>query len=163
MTGRRMIAVSLIALLALSTAACSSDPAPPRDLLLDSDDFPGESVTETTRETGETGLDEPAVQVELVAPRFTILETLALFESEELALAVLSDIKQDQVAQGVVSFIVDGFDDNSGVMSGQLHGDAASTVFFVEGRALVRITLSGDHQDENIWEIARLAREKSTS
>jgi hypothetical protein len=44
-----------------------------------------------------------------------------------------------------------------------LHGEDASTLFFVEGRALVRITLSGDEQADNVWVFARLARKKSGS
>jgi hypothetical protein len=36
-------------------------------------------------------------------------------------------------------------------------------LFFVEGRALVRITLSGDGQADNVWAFARLARKKSGS
>ena len=73
----------------------------------------------------------------------------------------MAGIKQDQVARGVTSEPVAGFDDNSGVMSEQLHGEDALTVFFVEGRALVRLTLSGDGRDEMVWAFARLAREKS--
>ena len=67
------------------------------------------------------------------------------------------------VCRGVTSQAVEGFDVNSGVLEEQLHGQDASTVFFVEGRALVRITLSGGGRAEFIWEIARLAREKSDS
>jgi len=160
---RRLIALSLATLVALLSAACSSDPTPPRDLLLDPDDFPRVSVTEAVQETAATNQDEPAVQVELTGPDFTLLESLVLFESKDLALAILAGIKQDQISQGVASPPIDGFEDNSGVMSEQLHGEDASTVFFVEGRALVRITLSGARQTDNIWEIARLAREKAGS
>ena len=56
---------------------------------------------------------------------------------------------------------MDGFDANSGVLADRLHGEDASTVFFVEGRALVRITLSGVDHAERVWDVARLAREKS--
>jgi hypothetical protein len=142
-------------------AACSGDATPPRDLLLGPDDFPDTSVTETSREDGSTNLDDPAVQVELSSPEFNLLESLVLFENEDIALSILAGIKQDQVAQGVESEPVAGFEDNSGVMSEQLHGEDASTVFFVEGRALVRLTVSGDGGNEMIWAVARLAREKS--
>ena len=158
---RHSIPIGLLSLLAVLLAACSSDPTPPRDLLLGPGDFPGQAVTETGRETGETSLDEPAVQVELSGPDFILLESLVLFEAEHLALTILGGIKQDQIAQGVTAQPVDGFDDNSGVIGDQLHGDDASTLFFVQGRALVRITLTGAGRTEMVWEIARLAREKS--
>ena len=73
----------------------------------------------------------------------------------------MASIKQDQIAQGVTAEAVAGFEDNTGVMSEQLNGEDASTVFFVEGRALVRLTLSGEGGDEMVWAFARLAREKS--
>ncbi len=163
MITRGIVRSALVALFAVFLAACSGDSTPPRDLLLSAGDFPFQGVTETNRQEGESNLEEPAVQVELSSPDFTVLESLVLFESEELALNILSEIKQDQIAQGVTSQPVEGFDDNSGVLEEQLHGEDASTVFFVEGRALVRITLSGEGRAEFIWEIARLAREKSGS
>ena len=163
MITRRLVRFALVALFAVLLAACSGDATPPRDLLLSADDFPFQGVTETDRQEGESNLEEPAVQVELSSPDFTVLESLVLFESEELALSILSEIKQDQIAQGVTSQPVEGFEDNSGVLEEQLHGQDASTVFFVEGRALVRITLSGEGRAAFIWEIARLAREKSGS
>ena len=163
MITRRLIPMALVALFAVLLAACSDEATPPRDLLLSADDFPFEGVTETDRREGDSNLEGPAVQVELSSPDFTFLESLVLFESEELALSILSEIKQDQIARGVTSLPVEGFDDNSGVLEEQLNGQEASTVFFVEGRALVRITLSGGGRAEFIWEIARLAREKSGS
>lgn len=162
MFDRRLFSLALFVLLAVSIAACSADPVPPRDLLLSPEDFPRSGVTETAREDGQGNLDEPAVQVELSSLDFTVLESLVLFESDELALAVLSGIKQDQLSQGVDPHPVEGFDDNSGVLAEQLHGEDASTLFFVEGRALVRITLSGENHSERVWDIARLAREKSS-
>lgn len=158
---RRLLPIALLSFGAVLLAACSGDPTPPQQLLLGPGDFPGQSVTESSRETGETSLNEPAVQVELSGPDFMLLESLVLFESENLAMSLLNGIKQDQLAQGVTSQPMEGFEENSGVIDDQLHGDAASTVFFVQGRALVRITLTGAGRKEMIWEIARLARDKS--
>ncbi len=158
---RRLIPIALVPLFAVLLAACSDDATQPRDLLLGPEDFPDSVVTETSRKDGSTNLDEPAVQVELSSPEFNLLESLVLFENEDIALSILAGIKQDQIAQGVTAEPVKGFKDNSGVMSEQLHGDEASTVFFVEGRALVRLTLSGGGGDEMVWAFARLAREKS--
>lgn len=155
--------IRLLPLCAVLLAACSGDPAPPRDLLLGPEDFPGQAVIETRQETGETSLDEAAVQVELTGSDFILLESLVLFEAENLARTILSGIKQDQISQGVTAQPVQGFDDNSGVIEDRLHADEASTVFFVRGRALVRITLTGPGHAERVWEIARLARDKSGS
>ena len=151
----------LLVMFALLLTACSGDATPPRDLLLSPDDFPRSAVTETSRETGESNKYEPAVQVELTSLDFTVIESLVLFESVDLALALLSEIKQDQLSQGVDAHPVDGFEANSGVLADRLHGDDASTLFFVEGQALVRITLSGVDHAKRVWDVARLAREKS--
>ena len=161
MISRLLIPIASIAIFALGLAACSNDPTPPSDLLLGPRDFPDTAVTEIARGYGTTRLDLPAVQVELSSPEFNLLESLVLFENMNIALAVLAGIKQDQIAQGVTAEPVAGFEDNSGVMSDQLHGDDALTVFFVEGRALVRLPLSGYGGDEMVWAFARLAREKS--
>ena len=161
MITKRLIPIASAALFAVLLAACSGDPAAPRDLLLGPDDFPDTAVVETSREDGATNLDEPAVQVVLNSPEFELLESLVLFENEDIALAILAGIKQDQVARGVTAEPVVGFKDNSGVMSERLNGEDASTVFFVEGRALVRLTVSGNGREEMVWAFARLAREKS--
>ena len=161
MITKRLLPMALAALFAVLLAACSGDLSAPRDLLLGPDDFPDTAVVETSREDGSTNLDEPAVQVELSSPEFGLLESLVLFENEDIALSILAGIKQDQVARGVTAEPVAGFKDNSGVMSEQLNGEDALTVFFVEGRALVRLTLSGNGRDEMVWALARLAREKS--
>ena len=163
MFARKLITISLATLLPISLTACLSGATPPRDLLLDSSDFPNVHVTEIVQETGTTNEDEPAVQVKLRAPDFTVLESLVLFETRDLALGILAGIKQDQTIQGVVAFPIEGFQDNTGIMGEHLNGEEASTVFFVEGRALVRISVQGEKGVENIWEIARRARIKSGS
>lgn len=157
----RLAPLAFLSLCAVLLAACSSDSTPPQDLLLGPEDFPGQAVTETNRETGETSLNEPAVQIELSSPDFVLLESLVLFEAENLARTLLSGIKRDQIAQGVTSTPIQGFEDNTGVLPDHLDGEDASTVFFVEGRALVRITLTGAGRAETVWEIAAMAREKS--
>ena len=153
--------MALLSLCLITLAACSGDPTPPSDLLLGPEDFPDQEVSETSRETTEISSDEPAVQVELTTANFTLLESLVLFESEDLALNIIESIKGDQILQGITAEPVDGFDDNTGVLDDQLNGDDASTLFFVQGRALVRITLTGEGRAENLWKIAALAREKS--
>ena len=160
---RHMAPIVLLSLFAVLLAACSSGPTPPQDLLLGPEDFPHPVVTEAHREAGETNLDEPAVQVELTSHDFTLLESLVLFKDEDIAFTILAGIKQDQISRGVTPEPMEGFEDNSGVLSENFHGEDASTLFFVEGRALVRITLTGDGQADNVWAFARLARKKSGS
>ena len=157
----RLVPVTLMSLCAILLAACSGDPTPPQELLLGPKDFPGQAVSENGRETGETSLDEPAVQVELNAPNFILLESLVRFGAEDLARASLFRIKQHQISQGVTPLPMEGFEDNTGIIDDHLRGHDASTLFFVQGRALVRITLTGTGRTEMLWEIAALAREKS--
>lgn len=158
---RRLLSLLILSLFATILAACSGDPTPPRDLLLGPDDFPGQAVTETAQETGETSLDDPAVQVELNGPDFILLESLVLFQTEDQARNVLGAIKGDQILEGVTHLPVAGFEDNTGIMEDHLGESDALTLFFVQGRALVRITLAGEDRAEKVWEIAAKAREKS--
>ena len=144
-------------------ASCSGNSTPPRDLLLNPRDFSNQTVTHSSQEIEDSLLDGAAVLVVLNGPDFKLLESLVLFESKALAAKVLDEIKQDQLAQGVIAESVEGFDGNSGVMPETLYGEPGSTLFFVEGRALIRITLSGGNHAEKVWEMARLARKKSTS
>ena len=161
MQGPSLITLLIIALSTIAIAACSNYPSSPSALLLTSDDFPTEAVTEITKEPGITNNDEPAVQVELKAPGFTIIESLVLFETREWALAILAGINQDHAALGIVPVSKEGFDDSSGIIVEHLDGEKASTVFFVEGRSLVKITVKGDNGVASIWEIARRARKKA--
>ena len=142
---------------------CSDGSTPPHDLLLDPGDFSNQTVTHSIQEIEDSRLSEAAVLVELNGPDFKLLESLVLFKSDELAAKVLDEIKQDQLAQGVIAKSVEGFDENSGVFPESLYGESASTLFFVEGSALIRITMSGRNHAQKVWDIARLARKKSTS
>ena len=147
----------------LAIAACTGESTPPRDLLLHPSDFPDQSLTQSLETIDDSLLDGPAVLVKLNGPVFNILESLVLFESEVLALNVLAEIKQDQLTQGVFSNPEKGFDDHSGIMYETLNGEDGSTLFFVEGRALVRIAVTGENHPDKIWEIARIARKKSAN
>ena len=156
-----LVTLLLIALVAMSQVACSNRPISPSDLLLARDDFTKENFIEIVREISATNKNEPAVQVELKAPGFTILESLVLFETEELAFAILAGINQDHATLGIDSTSAEGFDDSSGIIVENFDGGQAFTVFFVEGRALMKVTVKGNNEVENVWEIARLAREKA--
>ena len=135
----------------------------PLDLLLGPEDFPGLMVTATGGETGETIDAEPAVQVELTGPGFQIVESIVVFETRDLALGVLSGIKQDMAALGTDSTPVSGFQDISGIdQNSSLGGGPASTVFIVQGTALVRLTVAGSDWDARIIELAEMARNKAS-
>ena len=157
------INLCLVLVTLLVVTGCSGESNPPRDLLLHPSDFPDQALNQSLQTIDDSLLDGAAVLVELNGPDFTILESLVLFESKSLALKVLAEIKQDQRAQGVISNPVEGFDDNSGIMYETLKGKDGSTLFFVEGRALVRIALNGENHIEKIWEVARIARKKSAN
>ena len=98
-------------------------------MLLAPKDFPTKRVMGVAKESVATNKDEPAVQVELKAPRFTVLESLVLFETRELALSILGRIKQDHTSLGIVSSSAEGFYDSSGILLEHLNGEQASTVF----------------------------------
>ena len=157
----RSIQVGLIILIAVILSGCSGGSTSPRELLLSPDDFPDQVVTETIQASEDSNLSAAAVLVELKGSEFALLESLVLFESDEVATKVLAEIKRDQLAQGVDAHPKKGFDDNSGIMAEALNGEEGSTLFFVEGAALVRVTLSGRNHADKVWGFARLAREKS--
>ena len=157
-------ALALAAIFLILTA-CSGDSAPqvPLDLLLGSEDFPGLAVTATDGEAGETTDAEPAVQVELTGPGFKVLESLVLFETKDQALGILAGIKQDMAALGTKAAPVDGFQDISGIdANSSLDGEPASTLFFVEDRALVRLTVAGPDWQARIIELSETARDKAS-
>ena len=135
-----LITFLFLSLVAISLAAGSKDPIPPSDLLLARDNFPTEGITEIARDPAATYNNETAVQVELKAPGFTILESLVLFETREVALSILADINEDHGALGIVSSSAAGFDHSSGIIVEHLDGEQASTVFLLKdvpsGRSL---------------------------
>ena len=118
----RSIQVGLIILIAVILSGCSGGSTPPRELLLSPDDFPDQVVTETIQASEDSNLSAAAVLVELKGSEFALLESLVLFESNEVATKVLAEIKRDQLAQGVDAHPKNGFDDNSGVMAEALNG-----------------------------------------
>ena len=91
---------------------------------------------EVAKESVATNKDEPAVQVELKAPGITILESLVLFETRELALSILARINQDHTALGIDPASAEGFYDSSGIVVEHLYGEQASTVFLLKDAPL---------------------------
>ena len=143
--------------------ACSGGPKPAAGLLLGPEDFPGLAVTATAPETAETTGLEPSVQVALTGPSFELLQTLVLFESEERALELIAGIKNDMAALGISQEPVGGFRDISGIdEKATLNGQPAATLFFVEGAALVRLTVTGADRRSRIMELAESGRKKAS-
>ncbi len=148
----------------LSLAACITAQPRVSDLLLSPEDFPDTIVKRTAFQVNETADGEPAGQVELSGPGFTIKQSLVLFKTEEAALSVLAGIKVDQIGQGITAPQERGrFDDVSGVLNETRGGDGASSLFFVQRRAFVRITLSGPERLRLLFPYAEKARVKADS
>ena len=150
----------------LILTACSGDSTPlvSLDLLLGPEDFPGLAVTATGGEPVFATTDaQAAVQVELTGPGFKVLESLVLFETKDQALGILAGIKQDMAALGTDAAPIDGFQDISGIDDNiSLDGHPASTLFFVEGMALVRLTVAGSEWQARIIELSETARDKAS-
>ena len=155
-----------LAAIFLILSACSGDSTPlvSLDLLLGPEDFPGLAVTATSPELVFATTDaQAAVQVELTGPGFKVLESLVLFETRDQALGILAGIKQDMAALGTGAAPVDGFQDISGINEkSNLGGDPASTLFFVEGKALVRLTVAGPEWRLRIMELFETAKNKAS-
>ena len=149
--------VVLLLLVGVLSAACGSDaPAEPRDLLLSPDDFPEIAVTVTSI-TEEQSLDGPSAQVELQAPGFTVLQSLLLFDSREEALAALDGIRADLVSRGETS---PGEPRASGVFEHTLGREEAASIFFIEDRGLVRLTVTGSERRERLDSLSVAAKRK---
>ena len=142
-------------------AACSGGSPQAEELLLRSGDFPGLAMTETDIQTSETSQGQPSAQVDLSGPNFILRQSLLMFHSQQEARSVLEGIKLDQLAQGIDSTNTGKFQDSSGILSELRGGQESHTLFFVEGRALVRITISGPSSLKLLTRYADKARKKA--
>lgn len=151
-----------MAIIFLALASCSGESLLLPEMLLNQGDFPGVSVVETDRQEGDTSDGQPSGLVTLAGPNFTVLHSIAMFESESTARSVLRGIKDDQIAQGVTPQDLPGFKDASGVFEEVRNDEESATLFFVEGRALVKVTVSGPERRELLSRLAETAREKAS-
>ncbi len=138
----RWAAAMALALVTLA-AACSGGDPDPAAMLLSPADFPDGGVTGGAAQADTTFLGVSAAQVELSGPDFTLSHSVLLFATAESALLALAGIKQDQLAQGILLPDPGEFQDISGILNEVRDGRQSQTLFFVEGRALVRLTTSG--------------------
>lgn len=130
--------------------------ASPRELLLAPGDFAGGAVTVAAL-TEQESRDGPSAQVELQGAGFRAVQSLVLFDSRERALAALDGIRADLASQGAAG---PGVPESSGVLEHQLGDAAAASLFFIESRGLVRLTVTGPDRRRLLDELAAAARGK---
>ncbi len=128
----------------------------PRDLLLGPDDFPEGGVTVISL-SEEQSLDGPSAQVELQGPGFRMVQSLILYDTRELSLGALDGIRADLANQGQAG---PGEIEASGVLEHSLGEEDAVSLFFIEGRGLVRFTVTGPGKQERLSTLIGLARKK---
>ena len=146
-------AVMIAMLLTGCGAELSTDP---KDSLLAPEDFRNAEVSvESLNE--EQSLDGPSAQVELHGPGFRAIQSLVLFEDREAALSALDGIRADLVNRGEAG---PGEPEASGAFEHRLGTDEAVSLFFIEGRGLVRLTVTGRNRQGLLEELSGVAREK---
>ena len=158
----RRLTTPLLALAILSVllAGCGSGPpAEPRELLLAPGDFQDTAVS-VLSVSEEESLDGPSAQVEIQAPGYRVLQSLILFETRERALSALDGIRADLMNRGEAT---PGEPEASGVFEHLLGSDEATSLFFIEDRGLVRLTVTGPERRQRLAELAALARAKLSS
>ena len=102
-------------------------------------------------------MEGPSALVELQGPGFRVLQTVVLFGSREEALSALDGIRNDLVSRGETG---PGGMEASGVLEHNLGPEEASSLFLIEGRALVRLTVTGPERLQLLDELAGIARAK---
>ncbi len=155
------LAASVALAVMVMVAACSGGDIQASDMLLSPADFPDLDVTEISTQTDVTPLGVDAAQVELLGTDFALNQSVVVFATPESALTVLAGIKQDQLAEGVLPIYLEQFQDISGILTEARGSEARQTLFFVEGRVLVRLTTSGSSAPGQLEGYAAKAREKA--
>ena len=144
-------------LFAAFLVGCGSEtPSDPRDLLLAPADVSGMQVTVVSA-SDEQSAEGPSALVELQGQGFRVLQSVVLFESRELALSALDGIRNDLVSRGETG---PGGMETSGVLEHNLGSEEASSLFLIEDRALVRLTVTGPERRQLLEELADVARSK---
>ncbi len=160
--------------LAVLLAGCSGGSLDAADMLLGPSDFPGIEITESATQQTVTPQGVSAAQVQISGPDFQLSHSVVLFATPASALSVLAGIKQDQLAQGFIPSVglsgvtpggpsgTDQFQDTSGVLIEVRDGQETLTVFLVEGRALIRLTVLGPGAQSMLATYAEIARSKAS-
>ena len=143
--------------LAFLLAACNSEIASePGELLLAPEDLQGTAIT-VISESQQQSVGGPSALVELQGPGYRVLQSLVLFESRERALSALDGIRADLVSRGESG---PGAPEASGIIEHPLGNEDAVSLFFIENRGLVRLTVTGPDRDSRLAELSAIAREK---
>ena len=152
--------------LAVLVAGCSGGGLDAADLLLDTKDFSGIEVTESKAQDTVTPQGVSAAQIQISGMDFQLSQSIVLFATPASALSVLAGIKQDQLAQGIVPPIdpsgTNQSQDTSGILMEVRDGQESLTMFLVEGRALIRLTVSGTGGQSMLEAYAEKARSKAS-
>jgi hypothetical protein len=88
-------------------------------------------------------------------------QSLVLFENQDAARAILAGIKRGQLTRSTYPIEHGNFKDVSEVLVEEHGGNETLTLIFVEGRALVRVTLSGPNRRALLPVYAEEARIKA--
>ena len=154
---RFALILALLIVCSLGAAACGQEtPSEPQELLLAPSDFAEGRVTVLSL-SEEQSLSGPSAQVELQGPEFRVIQSIVLYENREMALEALDGIRADLVSRGETG---PGGVEFSGVLEHAVGTEDAASVFFIEGRALVRMTTTGMGREKRLSELAEAAREK---
>ena len=154
---RLALVPALFLVFSVAAAACNDEqPSSVGELLLGAGDLAEEGVTVASISEAQS-LDGPSALVELEGPGFRVMQNIIIYESREDALTVLDEIRADLVAGGQTG---PGSVEASGVMDYTLGTEEAASMFLIEGRALVRLTATGEGRKERLLELAKAAREK---
>jgi len=155
-----VVMAAMVLVITLALVGCSGSSPKVEDLLLGHGDFPPGEVTETNALSTVTSLGVSAVQVELSGPDFDLTQSIVMFQTKASALSVLSGIKQDQLVQTALPSDTSKFEDASAILIERRGGQDFYTQFFVQGLALVKVTISGPRAIELLPVYAEKARAK---
>ncbi|PKB67892.1 MAG: hypothetical protein BZY81_03655 [SAR202 cluster bacterium Io17-Chloro-G4] len=158
--GRTIGSLILPLILALALASCTGGSPDAEDLLLGHGDFPSGEVTESNPLSTVTPQGVAAVQVDLAGPDFTLSQSIVVFQTQASALSVLSGIQQDQITRVVLPSDTSRFEDATGILTETRGGQDFFTQFFVQGLALVKVTVTGPEATELLPVFAEMARVK---
>ena len=175
-TGRQRaagIAAYLAAALLLLAIACGGDPPAISELLLVPGDFPGQAVTQASIATGETAEDHSTAITELVFAGFSIQHSLVIFDTQTFARDALAgvNLQWEQLAgsndsttlfrDNLEPLTITGQDLAAGVLVEVRDANTISSLIFVQGSILVRLTISGASGKDLLLSYAEIARVKA--
>ena len=136
-------------------------------------DFSGQAVTRTGFESGQTAQGQPTAFGELAGPDFTLQQSLVIFDDEDSASAALAGVNLQWEQQARDNNSTSLFRDDlaplaipdrelvTGLLEEVRAGNRTSSLIFVQGSVLVRLTISGTSGQELLLSYAEKARVKA--